>query len=184
MKADHIKYLKDIVEGLIVNASGENVFNKKFYEIYPSADSFKRIVPCAALRSFPSVPSKVSSYTSSTSDETTVTKTKQLYEYKFTYQIDFYSRNAYEHIRNLSDENALKPFVNQFAEIVALNDVFYGFDGRDISIDCGPTGSVDEELIVDNIYMSFAKVIITDGIYSSETVSKIKNFNINEGGIS
>ncbi len=182
MKGDHILYFKNLVEELIVDGSGNNLFQGKFYEIAPTADSFPRIVPCAVLNDFPAVAKKIALYSSSKNLETEVVKTRQLYEYKFTYQVDFYSRNVYEHIRDVTSSDALEPFCDQLVNLVASNEVFFGQDGRDIRAECGAFGSADRDLIVDNIYMSFVKIVVTDGVYSDTAVPKIKKAQINDGG--
>lgn len=183
MNADHIKYLKDAVESSLKDKNGNCVFDKKFYEIYPKAESFKSIVPCAALREFPVKNRKVDSYHTSSSSDTEVSKVRLLVEQKHSYQIDLYSCNAYEHIRDLWDLNSVKPFAEQLSEIIVHNQYFNGYDGRRISVECTSSGFIGDEAIVNNIYMSYVRVTFTDGIYSSESVTKITDINLNQGGL-
>lgn len=52
MIADHIKYLKSIIETKITGRDGTGTpLAGKFYEIYPPAATIRRSLPCACCKS-------------------------------------------------------------------------------------------------------------------------------------
>jgi len=183
MIADHIKYLKQLIENNITARTGTaHPLNKKFFEIYPKPGKLKQQMPCAALRHLPGKTKKNGSWDSSSVTASVITNTKKLYDRIPVYQVDFFSTDIYDFIEK---DNTYTGFLNQFIELVANNESFTAADGRLIGVECGPSGVIDDHsLIVDNVYKAYCQVKFEDGIYKDITVPRITGVNLTEGGMS
>jgi len=172
MIADHIRYLKQIVEERIAGRDGSGTpLAGKFFELYPKAADVAKSVPCAALRYLPGRASFHGGYDRSSLSGDTITKGRRLYDAESVYQVDFYSRDIYDFIEN---DGSYKGFLSQFVDQVAGCRRFAATDGSHIGIDVGQFGVLDdEELILDGLYMAFCRVTVFDGVYKTETATAL-----------
>ena len=181
MISDHIKFLKKIVEEEIVSRDGSsNPLDGKFFEISPDASTIKKIKVCAVLNHKQGKNEKKGSYDSIEIKNTTIVKTKKLYDSEYVYQVNIHSDNIYDLI---AKDETYKTYYEQLLNLIAVNNSFIGSDGRTIEVECGVSGIIDDKsIIVDGIYQAYCQVKFKDGIYVDETVPRVLGIKINEGG--
>lgn len=183
MIVHQIKYFKNLVEERITGRDGTgNPLSGRFFEIYPTPASIKRLLPCACLRHLPGKPSFAGGFDRTELSGNEIRKIRKTYEAESNWQIDFFSKDIYDFIE--ADES-YTGWLNQFLKLVSELYRITDPQGNAIEFEPGTFGLIDdEEIIVDGIYKAYCQVKAVDGIYSIETVTVLPvsedNFIISE----
>ncbi|TAL31585.1 MAG: hypothetical protein EPN93_17470 [Spirochaetes bacterium] len=181
MIADHIKYLKSLIETKITMRDGTgSPLAARFFEVYPDAATISKSLPCAALRHLPGKNSFHGGYDRSVKSGDEIAKVRKLYDAESLYQVDFYSKDVYDFIER---DGTYLGYLNQFVKLLVDEPRFPAADGSYIESEPGAFGVIDDEtLITDGIKMAYCRVLVHDGVYKSETVpampGDIENFHI------
>jgi len=185
MIMDHMKYLKTIIETMIVGRNGTGTpLSGKFLEVYPKPAEIKRSCPCACLGHRPGKTHENGSFIGRNLSEVDneIVLTRRLYDADGVYQIDFYSTDIYDLIER---DNSYHGFLKQFMSLIAENSIFAAAsDARAIQVKLGPFGLIDTNIVVDDVYKAFCQVVFKDGVDKDTAVPRITGATINDGGVS
>lgn len=194
MTADHIEYLRGVVEGItlpdgnpaFVTGSGETR-EVRFFEIALKPGELKRKLPCAVLSHQLVNYERNGSFSAINRVEGVITRSRKIMDSEKVYQVSFYTKDIYniiEMVEDTAEETAI-PFAEQMINAIAEIPFFVTRRNRGVEVEITGSGLIDEEeIITDGIYMSYVQIRFKDGIYKDSTAPAIDEATIEDGGIS